>query len=58
MSNKAKLIGTVISFILLLYASILGEGNAFNPVIIILLAIGLKDCITTLVTDIKDKKSK
>lgn len=58
MSNKAKLIGIVISFILLLYASILGEGSAFNLVITILLAIGLKDCITALVTDIKDKKSK
>ncbi|GAA0865819.1 hypothetical protein [Paraclostridium tenue] len=58
MSNKAKLIGIVISFILLLYASILDEGNAFNPVIIILLLIGLKDCITTLVTDLKYKKSK
>ena len=57
MTSKIRLIVILISFILLLYASMIGEGSAFNLVIIGAFAIGIKEYIS-LRTDEKNKKKK
>ncbi|WP_270642148.1 hypothetical protein [Paraclostridium sordellii] len=57
MTSKIRLIVILISFILLLYASMIGEGSAFNLVIIGAFAIGIKECIS-LRNDEKNKKKK
>ncbi|MGL5756724.1 MAG: hypothetical protein ACRCYC_15445 [Paraclostridium sp.] len=57
MSNKTRLIMIVISSMLILYASMLGEGSAFNLVTIWLFVKGMKDCITKLIAERKENKN-
>lgn len=57
MTSKIKLIVILISFILLLYASTIGEGSVFNIVIIGAFVIGIKEFIN-LRNDEKNNKKK
>lgn len=57
MTSKIKLIVLLISFILLLYASTIGEGSVFNIVIIGAFVIGIKEFIN-LRNDEKNNKKK
>lgn len=55
MTSKTKLIILVIALLMLLYASIIGEGSAFNLLIIVIFIAGIKNYIDTRAEEKKEK---